>query len=201
MFNAERLLGQLLSSGMGRGRSRKSALGGMSLGIGAIGVAIAAYEHFSQKKQVTPPTPQNTPTQAPPPMPPPLANQPTHIPEPPKQQDQAILLIQAMIAAAWADGTLDNAERSAIVKKAQTAQLNTSELEFLETQLQNPVSIDQLAAEAKSAQLEEATYSAAYLAIEVDNDQEQEFFNLLAQKLGLSETQIKLIHQQLGVTQ
>ena len=62
MFNPERLLGQLLQSGLsgglGRGRKRRrggSLLGGLStgtkaqLGMGLLGVAIAAYEHYSKQ--------------------------------------------------------------------------------------------------------------------------------------------------------
>ena len=64
MFNPEQLLGQLLKSGLGGslggGRKRKrggSLLGGMStgtkaqLGMGLVGIAIAAYEHYTKQNQ------------------------------------------------------------------------------------------------------------------------------------------------------
>ena len=57
MFDVEKLLGQMLSGGMGGGkRERRSAstfgLPGVSkaqLGVGAIGIAIAAWEHYKSK--------------------------------------------------------------------------------------------------------------------------------------------------------
>ena len=61
MFHPERLLGQLLQSGLsgGLGRSRRkrggSMLGGLStgtkaqIGMGLLGVAMAAYEHYTKQ--------------------------------------------------------------------------------------------------------------------------------------------------------
>ena len=63
MIDANRLLGSLLSSGM---NSRDSGLGGFgsmrnqaSLGLGLLGAAFAAFEHFSEQRKSSPD--QNTP--------------------------------------------------------------------------------------------------------------------------------------------
>ncbi|MCM2355081.1 MAG: hypothetical protein NDI68_00140, partial [Arenimonas sp.] len=71
MFNAERLLGQLMGQALGgqlgghkRKRGKSSGLGGMmggmstgtkaQLGLGLLGVAMAAFEHYQNKPGATP---------------------------------------------------------------------------------------------------------------------------------------------------
>ena len=102
MFDPERLLGKLLVSGLGgkRGLLRGGATSGAKgkLGMGLFGIAIAAYEHFSQQRtqeMATPPSPPSAPlppgaarspiaqpaSVSPPPAPP-LPAQPRSIPEP-----------------------------------------------------------------------------------------------------------------------
>ena len=67
MFNPERMLGQLMGQAMGgqlggRKKKRKKGFGLPSgsqaaVGLGLLGVAMAAYEHYSQKNS-TPAAPQ-----------------------------------------------------------------------------------------------------------------------------------------------
>ncbi|MCE7929918.1 MAG: hypothetical protein DYH17_00875, partial [Xanthomonadales bacterium PRO6] len=80
MFDVEKLLGQMLSGGVGGGRRERRAHGsfgipGVSkaqLGVGAIGIAIAAWEHFKsrQPESATAPAPvPGAPAAMPPPPP------------------------------------------------------------------------------------------------------------------------------------
>src|SRR5829696_8443292 len=65
MFDPERLLGQMLGGALGggfgndRGRRSSGFMGAgtaakAQLGIGLLGIAMAAYEHYSQNKTATP---------------------------------------------------------------------------------------------------------------------------------------------------
>ena len=108
MINAEKLLSNALRRGLtGRRRSGLASLArgrmGGILGVGALGLAIAAYDHFSRKQtaaksaaatSVPPPPPR---TSAPPPPPPP-SGKGTEL------GSEALLLVRAMAAAAQADG-------------------------------------------------------------------------------------------------
>jgi hypothetical protein len=97
MFDAEKLLGALLQTGFGSGVSRHGAdlglddlnplnrlgqLSGMpnkaALGLGVLGIAIAAYEHWQENRPqgrpaagTPPPPPPPGPASAAPPPPPP----------------------------------------------------------------------------------------------------------------------------------
>ena len=133
MFDVERLLGQMLggsavgrmasSAGSGLGAVNGGLGGGLSkgaLGIGALGVAWAAFEHFQESKKnsadgMPPPPPGSADAMAmPPPPPPPQASLPAPAtdfaapvaPELTRESDAAHL-IRAMIAAANADGRID----------------------------------------------------------------------------------------------
>lgn len=92
MLDAQKLLGSLLSQGLGR----KGGLGGKAaLGMGALGIAVAAYEHFSQARneQASPPPtpgaggatppPATVPRGAAPPPPPPGTARQSAAPPPP----------------------------------------------------------------------------------------------------------------------
>ena len=74
MFDAERLLGGLISQGLGVKRQRRNKLK-WSLGVGAVGLAIAAWEHFNKSEgsaassEPTPAPPASSPQPPPPPPP------------------------------------------------------------------------------------------------------------------------------------
>ena len=223
MFNPEKLLGQLLSSGMGGGR--KSGMGTkMGLGMGAIGIAMAAYEHFNKQQnssnKTLPPTPSASnsvpppalPNSGPPPISPPLAqpeqppkqNMPVNPPnEAPLYMDaaaSATLLIQTMIAAAWSDGELDEQERSNIIGSATKAQMDQESIAFLESEIQQPKDIQFVASQAIKLNQQSAVYGAAIMAINIDTDQEKDFLHNLSDKLHLTSLEKDQIHNQLGVS-
>lgn len=211
MLNPERLLGQLIQSGLsggfGRGKKRKrggSLLGGMSsgtkvqLGMGLLGVAIAAYEHYTKQNQgVSGGSPSPTPSPGPGTQPmsaPTLASMPkSSIPA-----NDASLLVQAMVAAAAADGVIDNAERAQMLQRATEAGFDEETRRFLEHELRNPKS---LAVIASSARPEIATdlYAASCAAITADTEAEKIYLATLGQRLGLSEDARAEVHRQLGM--
>ncbi|MFZ5787033.1 MAG: hypothetical protein ACOY3Y_11380, partial [Acidobacteriota bacterium] len=101
-MDALRLLG-----GLTRGTMRRRLPGDakLAVGMGLLGVAIAAYEHFTQQQKGAPQgaTPPGPPPSGPPPVPgAPQAPSGPHVTPPslPNAERQAVTLIRAMAAAA-----------------------------------------------------------------------------------------------------
>ena len=217
MFNPEQLLGQLLKSGLsgslGGGRRRKrggSLLGGMStgtkaqLGMGLVGIAMAAYEHYTKQNQGS-----TTPAPSPSPASPtsaqsllPLRESSLGSSSPasaasPRAAD-AMLLVQAMVAAAAADGVIDDEERAQMLKRATDAGFDDETRRFLEAELANPKSLAVIIASARP-ELATDLYAASCAAIVADTDAERAYLETLGRRLGLSEGARTDIQRQLDL--
>lgn len=226
MFDVQKLLGQMISGGSGRrGRHSSGGFGipGVSsaqLGVGAIGLAIAAWEHFQSKPAATPATP-STPSPVmmppPPPPPPPAAMRPsapaaapplpmtsaaTVAATTPASVDDRVAdaahLIRSMISAANADGTIDSEERANILQRAMEAGLDSATQQFLMGELRAPASIEQIAA-ATREELRLETWAAALISITVDTDAESAYLGRLATALGLTAEDQQRVREQLGM--
>ncbi len=90
-----------------------------------------------------------------------------------------------MIAAAASDGTIDAAERQAIIGGLTEAGFDPEGNAWLESEMANPASIEDLAAGAATAEIAAQVYTAARLAIEPDTAQEKDFLAGLGQTLNL----------------
>ena len=218
MFNPEKLLGGLIRSTT-RGSSAGSLLkGGAALGL--LGVAIEAAEHYlGNQQQTTPPgsrprsappvppppataSPVSSPGAAPgPPPPPPGARPqaaPPHPPDPETAANKAALLIRAMIAAANADGVIDQAERDRILKKLQSVDLSPEEQAFMVKELLSPSSLEDITRQVDHRQLAMQVYAVSLMAIRVDTDAEHHYMRTLAQQLDLDEKTIRAIAEKVG---
>jgi uncharacterized membrane protein YebE (DUF533 family) len=185
-MDPERLLGSLIFGGLGR------ALPGgnrAALGMGLLGVAIAAIEHISQQSQGRP---------APPPPPPAPGGHATPPPPPRGASAEAMLLVRAMIAAAHADGRLDDEERSHILERAQRGGLSVQEGAAVAAEMDTPLAAAELAAQVTAPEQAEQVYAASLLALRVDTDAEHAYLADLAARLGLSPATVNRIHSLLG---
>ncbi|MBD8526597.1 DUF533 domain-containing protein [Pseudomarimonas arenosa] len=216
MFNAERMLGQMLSGALGgamgggsrrrRGGSMLSGAAKAQIGVGLLGVAMAAWEHY---KQSDAPAARAEPGNAasttagiaavPPPPPPPMPEMTRAAPMMDVRQQQAALLIRAMVAAAAADGEIDADERAGIIDRARVLGDEPEALAFLEAEMRHPLRISELAAQAPSS-LRQDVYAAAILAIEVDSEHEKRWLADLASALKIEQSERAAIHQQLGLS-
>jgi uncharacterized membrane protein YebE (DUF533 family) len=211
MFDPERLLGQMLGGSLGdafggkRGRRKRSAFstgnlaGKATLGVGLLGIAMAAWEHYGQQKNAAPspvgPAPAAGPSSPPPPPPSTAAIPPPApsgvatrgMPVLDDRQQAVVLLIRAMIAAANADGHIDARERAAIIERARDSGVNDETLAFLEAEIARPQTLQQVIANARPG-LASETYAAAALAITVDTDEERVWLDMLAHGLKLDAT-------------
>lgn len=183
----------------------------------AIGLGVGAYEVFRtsgqrQEQQGPPMAAQNWSTAPPapgavasqPPPPPPSAAGPAQARPavPPTaaapsggEQDLAGRLVQVMIAAAHADGTLDADEERAILDRLRGAELSQEEKMFLLEELHHPRSIAELTEGIGSLRLAQAVYAVALSTIHVDTESERRWLNDLGAALGLSEEVCRFIEE------
>lgn len=206
MFDPERLLGQMLGGSLGgmfggkRGRGKRSAFstgsigGKAALGVGLLGVAMAAWEHYQQKPAApaagagsgshTGSPPPAPPVSAMPPPPPGALPATRPMPVLDERQQSVVLLIRAMIAAANADGHIDASERETILGRAREGGLDDATLAFLDAELAKPQTLQQVVANAKP-ELAAELYAASAIAITVDTDAEKQWLDMLAYGLRL----------------
>lgn len=206
-------LGSLLGGVLGSGSGRRSG-GGLStatkakIGMGALGLAIAAYEHYKSSSAPAAGAPATPPSQpmhggAPPPPPPagPASPPPAPVVAAPTDAEraaEAMHLLRAMICAANADGLIDADERQRILGSARDAGLDTEDLEALEGELAAPLTIAQVVARTRPAQREQV-YVASVIAIGRDTELEVRYLDDLAARLGLDAAAREQLHAELGL--
>jgi len=226
MFDAEKLLGTLMREVVGSGSSygkkkkkKKKHTNGLvnSLKTGAglmtaIGLGIGAYEILRSKNQPqttgyttaipqVPPTAEHRPAagrdQPPPVMPPPL---PGSAPQPRDSmtaQELARRMIQVMIAAAHADGTMDEREEQAVLERLKGANLSQEERMFLLAELHSPKPIPTLIEGITDPSTAKAMYMLAINAVDIDTERERQWFDDLASRLGISKAVQAFIEEQI----
>lgn len=111
-------------------------------------------------------------------------------------EQQAKLMIRAMIQAAKADGEIDAEEQAAIVERL--GDISEEEREFVKAELQAPVDLGSLVQDAGNVGREQI-YSTSLAAIRIDNPAEAAYMRQLATGLGLSDDQRDAIHARMGV--
>lgn len=116
-----------------------------------------------------------------------------------EQQAHALLLIRAMVAAAYADGTLDEKERGDILSRLDQAGVTPAERAGLVQELDHPKPITALVAEAATPELAEQFYLVSLVSVNVDTDAERAHLRMLPMLLKLSPEQIASIHQKTGL--
>lgn len=215
-MNPEKLLGNLLLGGMGKntgfGLGTKTALG-----LGILGVAAAAFDHYMEQRQPlspapavpgagTPPPPPDVTSPSPPPppqasaVPPAGPDRPAALtPGTADSRREAVLLIRAMIAAANADHAIDADERRRILERLEAAGLTTDERQFITNEFLAPAGMDAIVDPVDSPRLAQQVYAVSRLSIQLDTEAERAYLSQLAQRLFLNEAAVKRIHEELGV--
>ena len=90
-----------------------------------------------------------------------------------------------MVAAAAADGHIDEAERARIVKGLTEAGIDPESNRWLESEMASPADVEELAAGVTDPEKAAQVYTAARIAIDPDTIQEREFLHQLAEALDL----------------
>ncbi len=99
----------------------------------------------------------------------------------------ALVLVRAMIAAARADGHIDDAERAKIHERLTMSGLNSDATEFIDAELSNPVDVDAFVKAAKSEPQKVELYTASRVAIDPQTRAERGYLDMLAGRLGLKD--------------
>lgn len=207
MFNAEKLLGGLIRSSMRGGRGGLGGLVSSGAALGVLGVAMEAAEHYMNRTQRAgqspPPLPPMGARPAVPPPPPPRPGAPPPAPplptaDQPADNTQAVLLIRAMIAAANADGVIDQAERNHILERLQGIDLSPEEHAFIVQELLAPADMETIVNNVGTLELAEQVYTVSLMAIDVDTEQERRYMAMLADRLGIDPATVETIQRRLA---
>jgi len=210
-----KIVGEVIGGSSGSwGGGKKSMLSGLGSGSGlmtVIGLGVGAYEILKQQQeqksqtsgmgQAPPPPPPGSGSFGGPP-PPPGSRANASPPPPPMQgvpasppatvvgslggHDLAVRMIQAMAAAAHADGVMDAEEERAVLDRLRGADLSQEEKMFLLNELHQPKSIEALVAGVNDPAVAQTMYMLAAAAITVDTEAERAWLDELASRLGLS---------------
>jgi uncharacterized membrane protein YebE (DUF533 family) len=168
------VLGSLaLGTGTGRTIATHAAkLGGLVL-IG--GLAYKAYENYRAGQAANA-------SANPQPVPAPTG---TGFEAQAQTNESATLYIRAMIAAASADGVVDEAELARITAGFSQVGHSPEAVAFIRQELANPATPQDLAAACTSPEIAMQCYTAARVAIEPDSMGEKQFLAQLAGALGM----------------
>ncbi|MDE3079519.1 MAG: DUF533 domain-containing protein [Paracoccaceae bacterium] len=150
---------QMTSAGTG---ATQAGLGGLFAALGGAGTAVAASGAGMMGEMMSAMT-KGTPVSD-------------------AAEENAKLMIRAMIQAAKADGQIDPDEQARILDHLKNAQ--PDEIAFVKEQLAAPLDIAGLVADAQGA-VKAQVFSAAVMAITIDTEAERAFLAQLAQGLGL----------------
>jgi uncharacterized membrane protein YebE (DUF533 family) len=201
MANLQRILGALMSTGVG-GRSHrgpsfgKAAAGGGLLGgltgggvmrgagLAALGtLAYRAYQNYQANAQSGQAEAQGG------------AAAQTADTNVSMDDREALLLIRGMIAAANADGQIDADERRRILDKLQEAGADQDDRAFIEREMSSPVALDELLRQVNGEEEAEEFYLASELAIEADTDAEQSYLRYLADRLKIPQDRVQELNR------
>jgi uncharacterized membrane protein YebE (DUF533 family) len=206
MFDAKKLLDQFLGSQIpGAGGSVRDRAGqatqlakdnplaagrqvaGSALKLGGLaaiaGLGYQAYKNYQAGKEpAAQPEAQAQPELLPPPADSGFSTEPATI-----RNDFVLVLVRAMIAAARADGHIDDVERARIMDKVKVSGLDSEAEQFLHEELSKPVDLDTIVAAAVTEEERVELYTASRLAIDADSRAERGYLDQLAGRLGLAD--------------
>ena len=102
-----------------------------------------------------------------------------------------------MIAAANADGVIDETERGAILERLRTVDLSPEEQAFITQELFSPADLETIVDGVRSTELARQVYAVSLMAIEVDTEMERQYMETLADRLGLEQAAVEEISRSL----
>lgn len=177
-------LGALAGAILGGGSSSmKGAVGGGLLAVlGAL--AYQALKGTQQQSEEVPLTLKEPETPA----------------EQEKLENQAQLVLKAMINAAKADGQIDQEEVQRIIGKLGEAGIDQQTRSFVLTEMKKPMDTDTLVAAARgNPQLGAQLYAASLLAIKVDTPAERTYMENFANSIGLVPQAVTNLENTMGL--
>jgi uncharacterized membrane protein YebE (DUF533 family) len=111
---------------------------------------------------------------------------------------KALILLQAMISAAKADGQIEGGELERILGRLEKGGADSEARDFLLHEMRRPPDLDGLVAQVSDPELAAEVYAASLLAIEVDTPAEKAYLERLATALGVDPAVRRHLHATLG---
>jgi uncharacterized membrane protein YebE (DUF533 family) len=174
--------GALVAVLLGTGAGRKVT--GSALKIGGLaavaGLAYKAYQNYQKGNQ-----PGAEAEKQPELLPPPSNTDFNPAQAPQGEAEFTLALVRAMIAAAKADGHIDDEEKKKIGDRLALAGIGPEAEAFLREELEKPLDLDELVSLAKTEAQRVGLYTASRLTIEPNSRAERGYLDLLAGRLQL----------------
>ena len=174
--------GALVAVLLGTGAGRKVT--GSALKIGGLaavaGLAYKAYQNYQKGSQ-----PGAEAEKQPELLPPPSDTEFDPAQAPQGEAEFTLALVRAMIAAAKADGHIDDEEKKKIGDRLALAGIGFEAEAFLREELEKPLDLDELVSLARTEAQRVELYTASRLTIEPNSRAERGYLDLLAGRLQL----------------
>ena len=110
-------------------------------------------------------------------------------------EEQAKLVIRAMINAAKADGKIDQSEQENVI--AKLGKIEPDEAAFVRSEFQAPLDVDGFVRSVPQG-MEQQIYAISLAAIDLDTQQEAQYLHQLAQGFNMSNDVCNQLHDQVG---
>lgn len=113
-----------------------------------------------------------------------------------EQEEEAKLLIRAMLNAAKCDGNFDAAEQEKILK--HIGDISQEDADFINDEVSQPLDV-QAFINSVPRGMEQQVYLMSLMAIDLDSQEEAQYLDKLAKGFNISQQQSNDIHAKLGV--
>ena len=110
--------------------------------------------------------------------------------------DQATLVIRAMINAAKSDGSFDKAEQEKVL--AKLGDVTQDEINFVKREFDSPLDAEGFARSVPRG-MEQQIYAVSLMAIDLDQNVEAHYLAKLSQNLNISQQAVNQLHDRFGV--
>ncbi len=167
----------LLGTGVGRELTGSAVKLGAAAAVG--GLAYTAWKNYKEGRAV-----EQAGSAEPEVLPPPQGSE-FDIEADSQDGEFPLALVRAMIAAARADGHIDDEERARIIDKLAVSGIDDDEQSFVRAELDKPVDLDSIVGAARTEAQRVELYTASRLAIEPRTRAERGYMDMLAGRLQL----------------
>lgn len=113
-------------------------------------------------------------------------------------QNQAELLIRAAVAAAMADGHLDDNEERMLRSSLSSLESQAGEAGFITAALRKPLPLEVVLRDVRDPHLASLVYAASLMAIDKHGDINRAYLHYLAMRLRLPPAVLDRLHSQYG---
>ncbi|MBM9593588.1 tellurite resistance TerB family protein [Roseitranquillus sediminis] len=107
----------------------------------------------------------------------------------------ALLLIRAMITAAYSDGAMSTDERQRIMQEIDEAGADEEDRGVMEREMANPKPLDELLAEIHDEETAEEFYLTSRAAVDGETEANRAYLSELRRRLNLSEQQVAEVEE------